>query len=44
LASNTIFYSDLDFIIVIAIVIVISLALAIRDPVPAETSPGTPPI
>jgi hypothetical protein len=44
LASNTIFYSDLDFIIVIAIVIVISLALAIRDPVPAETPPGTPPI
>ncbi|KAJ6018663.1 hypothetical protein N7499_010145 [Penicillium canescens] len=44
LASDAIFYSDLDFIIVIAIVIAISLALAIRDPVPAETPPGTPPI
>jgi hypothetical protein len=44
LASNRFFYSDLDSIIVIAIVIAISLALAIRDPVPAETPPGTPSI
>jgi hypothetical protein len=40
LASNTIFYSDLDFIIVIAIVIAIFLALAHPRSRPGRNAPG----